>query len=155
MIRRVARQPVDAGHADVHQHHVGPQLDGEGRRPPRRARLADDLDVVLGVEQGLEAGAHEHLVVGDHHADHGRGDSIRRRPGTRPPAAAGRQHPAGRLDPLAHADQPEPPSRRAVGACTGPGRPVVADLDADGGAVTVDGDVGVWRAPDRRGGGCC
>ena len=32
--------------------------------------LADDVEVVLGVEDHAEAGAHERLVVGDQHARH-------------------------------------------------------------------------------------
>ena len=63
------RDPVELGHADVHQHDVGPQ--------PLRAvdgllavgRLADDRDVVLGLEHHPEARPHERLVVGDEDAD--------------------------------------------------------------------------------------
>ena len=34
--------------------------------------FAHDVDVVLGVEEGAEAGPHERLVVGEHDADHAR-----------------------------------------------------------------------------------
>ena len=42
------------------------ELDGLGAV----ARLPDDLDVVLGVEQRPEPGAYEHLVVGEDNPDH-------------------------------------------------------------------------------------
>ncbi len=61
--------PVQLGHPDVHQHDVGPQLARlvDGLEPV--AGLADDLEIVLGVEDHAEAGAHERLVVGDQQAD--------------------------------------------------------------------------------------
>ena len=62
-------QPVDLRHADVHQHDVGEQFGRERDRLGAVAGLADDFDVVLGVEQGAEPGAHQHLVVGEQHAD--------------------------------------------------------------------------------------
>ena len=65
-------QPVDARHADVHQHHVGPQLEGQPHRLVAVGRLADHGDVVLGVEQGPEPSPHQRLVVGDDDGDHGR-----------------------------------------------------------------------------------
>jgi hypothetical protein len=64
--------PVQVGHADVHQDHVRGQparlLDG---LPPGR-RLADDLDVGVGGEEFHQPGAHQAVVVGDQHARHGR-----------------------------------------------------------------------------------
>ena len=61
--------PVELGHADVHQHDVGLQPRGllDGVEPV--GRLADHLEVVLGVEDHAEPGAHERLVVGDQQAD--------------------------------------------------------------------------------------
>ena len=48
-----------------------------GSQPPRLldrlgavGRLADHVDVLLGVEDHPEAGAHQRLVVGDQDADH-------------------------------------------------------------------------------------
>ena len=62
-------EPVELGHADVHE--------DDGRLEARRlvdglepvARLGDDLDVLLAGEQHAEAGADHRLVVGDEHAD--------------------------------------------------------------------------------------
>ena len=60
-------EPVQARHPDVHQRDVGLQpLDLlDGLLPVDR--LAHDLDVGLGVEDHLEARAHERLVVRDQH----------------------------------------------------------------------------------------
>ena len=74
-IARLLRDPacgleaVDAGHLDVHQHDIGlqPLRDRDGLLPV--ACLADDLDVVLGLEDQPEAGAHQRLVVGEDDAD--------------------------------------------------------------------------------------
>ena len=59
---------VELGHADVHQHDVGLQPARHVDRLHAVDGLADHLDVVLGVEDHLEAGADERLVVGDHDA---------------------------------------------------------------------------------------
>ena len=83
-------------------------------------RLADHVEVVLGVEDHLEPGAHERLVVGDqdaHHA-HARAPAVsaassspssgsRTETSNPPPAPAARvQLPAVHPHALAHADQP-------------------------------------------------
>jgi hypothetical protein len=47
-------QPVKSRHADVHEDHVGPELSGQVHDAGPVRRLADDLDVVAGVEQRLE-----------------------------------------------------------------------------------------------------
>jgi hypothetical protein len=60
--------PVHVGHADVHQHDVGALALGQRDGLGAVAGLADDLHVLLGVEDHAEAAAHERLVVGDHHA---------------------------------------------------------------------------------------
>ena len=83
-------EPVELGHADVHQH--------DGRVEARRlvdrleavARLGDDLHVRLAREQHAEAPAHERLVVGDEDADaHRRRPSTGRRARrTKPPSGA-------------------------------------------------------------------
>ena len=61
--RRV--DPVDPGHADVHEDDV--RLEGAGLREGGGAvgGLAHDLDPVLGVEDHAEPHAHERLVVGE------------------------------------------------------------------------------------------
>src|SRR2546428_13258718 len=54
------------GHLDVSDHDVRREL---GRPFEQRWGIlgdAHDLDVVLEVEQRLHAGAHEHVVVGEH-----------------------------------------------------------------------------------------
>ena len=64
-------EPVDAGHADVHEHDVGAMLERQAHRLLAVGRLADDGDVVLRVEQRPEAAPHQRLVVGDDDGDHG------------------------------------------------------------------------------------
>jgi hypothetical protein len=49
----------------VHQDHVGPEPAGQFDRLHAVDRLADDLDVVLGLEDQPEAAADQGLVVGD------------------------------------------------------------------------------------------
>ena len=66
--------PGLAGHDDVEQDDVG--LLEPGRPDPvvAVARLADDLDVVLAIEQEPEAGADDRVVVDDENANrHGSG----------------------------------------------------------------------------------
>ena len=58
---------VELGHADVHQHDVGGELARLLDRLQAVGGLADDVEVVLGVEDHPEARAHERLVVGDQH----------------------------------------------------------------------------------------
>ena len=61
---------VELGHADVHQHDVGLQRAAPASTASSAVGgLADDVEVVLGVEDHAEAGAHQRLVVGDQHAD--------------------------------------------------------------------------------------
>src|SRR3712207_9058467 len=52
--------PVELGHADVHEHDVGAQAARrvDGLQPVRR--LADDLEVLLRVEDHPEARSEEH-----------------------------------------------------------------------------------------------
>ena len=79
---RVERQPIVArdatrrldavhlGHADVHQHDVGPFARHEIERGLPVLRLADHLDVRSGAQEDGEPSAHERLVVGDRDPDH-------------------------------------------------------------------------------------
>ena len=60
---------VEHRHANVHQDHVGPVGGGHGHRVRPVAGGADNRDVVAGVEKRCEAGAHDLLIVGDHHPD--------------------------------------------------------------------------------------
>ena len=111
----------------------GLQPAGELDRLRAVGRLADDVEVVLGVEDHLEAGAHERLVVGDQHAHdaHARAPAVSAasaspssgsRTATCEAAAvarAGLQLSAEHPHALAHPDQPlaaavEPRVQRAV-----------------------------------------
>ena len=96
--------PVDLGHADVHQHDIRRDAARLLDRLSPVGRLADDLEVGLRLEDHPEAGAHECLVVDDQHAH---------RPAARPPGARGRARPDGRRG----APRPRPP------ACAAPGSP--------------------------------
>ena len=60
--------PVDLGHAHVHQDDIRRDAARLLDRLSPVRRLADDLEVGLGLEDHPEAGAHERLVVDDQHA---------------------------------------------------------------------------------------
>jgi hypothetical protein len=60
---------VHGGHADVEQAHVGAELAGEGHRGASVGRLANHLNAGLGIEDHLEAGPDDLLIIGDDHAD--------------------------------------------------------------------------------------
>src|SRR4029450_13026447 len=62
-------EPVELGHADVEQADIGSQLAGEGDGFPAVPRLADHVDVGLGVEDHAQPGPDDLLVVGDEDAD--------------------------------------------------------------------------------------
>ncbi len=73
VIARVAAEPVDAGHADVHQHDVGHGARAASARPRRRRRPRRRPSMSAScVEQRTQAAAHQLLVVGEQHPDHGR-----------------------------------------------------------------------------------
>ena len=59
-------------HPHVHQHDVGVELAGAADGLDAVRRLAHDLDVRLGLQQGAQTAPHERVVVGDEQADHGR-----------------------------------------------------------------------------------
>ena len=63
---------VEPRHDEVHEHDVG--LERRDRRERRLAvgRLADDLDVVLQLEERAQALAHDGVVVDDEDGDHAR-----------------------------------------------------------------------------------
>ena len=116
VIRRVACEPVAAGHLDVHEHDVGAQAPGRRRGLLAVLRLADHLDVGLGPEDHAEPGADHRLVVGEqdadaHSAPSGVGSLTRT---ANPPPAAG---PALSCPPWSAARSrmpisPRPPERR-------------------------------------------
>ena len=57
--------PVEAGHAHVHQHDVGFQFGGELDGLIAVGGFADDLEVVVDLQDHAEPGPDERLVVGD------------------------------------------------------------------------------------------
>src|SRR5262249_14360289 len=61
---------IKTRHLYVHEHDIRPQSAGQldGRRAV--GGLADDFQVVLGVEQRPESGPHQRLVVGEQDPDH-------------------------------------------------------------------------------------
>ena len=79
-------------------------------------RLADDLDVGLGVEDHRQPGAHQLLVVGDQHPDRHRRhlpSAARRRPSSRRSGAGpARSVPPSSVRPLGHPDEPVAAARR-------------------------------------------
>jgi len=84
--------PVQDGHADVHQHDVGAQAAGFGDRVLAVAGLTDDARLWLRLEDLAEPDADERLVVGDQDARHRIGSRTRtakpplgRRPASRRP----------------------------------------------------------------------
>ena len=82
---------VELGHADVHEHDVGLEVVGHRHRLGAVGGLADDVEVVLGVEDHLEPGAHERLVVGDQDANGHLGGLLRHgREGSRAHACSAR-----------------------------------------------------------------
>ena len=60
---------VELGHADVHQDDVRLEPPGLGDRLDAVRRLADDLDVLLRLEDHAEARPDERLVVDDQDAE--------------------------------------------------------------------------------------
>src|SRR6185437_6087082 len=62
--------PVGAWHADVHEDNLRAQGPRHGDGGGTVARFADDLDVRLGVEDHLEPGTDQRLVIDDQDADH-------------------------------------------------------------------------------------
>jgi hypothetical protein len=62
-------EPVELGHPDVEQAHVGPQHPGQRHRLPTVGRLTHHLDAGLGVQDHAQPGPDQFLVVGDKYAD--------------------------------------------------------------------------------------
>ena len=63
-------EAVHAGHAQVHEHQIGPAAD-HGLHPGRSVvRLVHDLDVTSGAENRAQVRADHRLVVHDHDPDH-------------------------------------------------------------------------------------
>ena len=56
-------------HPDVHEHDVGQRLPGHGYRLGAVARLPDQVDVVLFVEDHLQAAPEQRMIIRDQHPD--------------------------------------------------------------------------------------
>ena len=83
----VVAEATDGRHLDVDQGDVRAVPGGERDRLLSVSRLADDLDVVLGLQQRPDAAADQRLVVSQQDPDHARaGISARTR---KPPPACG------------------------------------------------------------------
>jgi hypothetical protein len=84
-------EPVEVGHADVHEEHVGAGPFGEGDRLVAVAGFADEFKVVGVADHGGEPGAHERLVVGDGDVDGHTATGLkgRRAVTTKPPWGSG------------------------------------------------------------------
>src|SRR5207245_2507820 len=80
-------EPVDARHADVHQHDVRAVPERELDRLPALARLADHLDRRVELEQLAEARPDERLVIDDQDANGHRSSYGIRALTTKPPPA--------------------------------------------------------------------
>ena len=63
-------------HADVADDDLGLVLGGRGQQLGVVGGLAHDLDVGLAAQQRAHAGAHEQVVVGQHHRDHAVGHGV-------------------------------------------------------------------------------
>jgi hypothetical protein len=57
--------PIETGHADIHQHDVGAQATRLRDRFLSIAGLADNVDVGLALEDQAEAASHQRLIVDD------------------------------------------------------------------------------------------
>jgi len=55
-------QPVEHGHADIHQHHIRPPCGHERHSLLTIGRFADDLELAGSLEQHSEPGPHQRLV---------------------------------------------------------------------------------------------
>ena len=55
-------QPVEQGHRDVHQDHVGTQFGGQRHRLASVGRFADHFEVVVEVEHLAKTFAHDHVI---------------------------------------------------------------------------------------------
>ena len=111
--------PVEHGHADVHQHDVGPEPARRRDRVLAVGRFADDAEVGLAVEDLAQPDADERLVVGDQDVVIGSG-AARGRRSRRSAVRAGVEAAAVERDPLAHADQPVAAAHRGRGSRPGP-----------------------------------
>ena len=72
-------------HPDVHEHDVGQRLAGHGHRLGPVARLPDQIDVVLFLQDHLQAAPEQRMIIGDQHPD-----GLRALAAVRPPSSSHR-----------------------------------------------------------------
>ncbi len=60
---------IHAGHAHIHQHHIGVQRLRQGDRLRAIAGLPDDGHIGLRADHHREPGAQQFLIIGDDHSD--------------------------------------------------------------------------------------
>ena len=118
------RDPVEVGHAHVHQHDVGPRARAARRRRRVRRRASPTTSIAASLEStAAQAGAHQVVVVDEEHADRvasrrrSRAYGRRARTRKRPSRGAGLEAAAEQRRALAHADEAV-----AVGRRLGAGR---------------------------------
>ena len=118
--------PVQPGHADVHEHHVGTEPAGLLDGLEAVGSLPDDLEVLLGLEHQAQAPAHHRFVVGEQQADHRSSFAARTGSDRRRPAPAqggdwrrGRRAAAGTGDQQAGAGSAAPVAGRAAAGAAG------------------------------------
>ena len=145
--RRHDVEPALVGHDDVHQDHVGLQRTRLKDRVARVARLTDRLEVVLGVDQQLQAGAKDGVVVDDQHADaHASGTSATSvAPAPSPDSICSR--PSSRPTRSRIPSSPKPPSRTEAGSKPCPSSSITA-ATAPGFRDQNDADVACARVLD-------
>ena len=112
--RSIALDAVQARHDEVHEHDVGLQGGDGVERGLAVGRLADDLDVVLQLEERPQALAHDRVVVDDEDADHA---GTRRRTVVPAPGAESiSQRAADVAGALGHRREAEPARAHLVGS---------------------------------------
>jgi hypothetical protein len=62
-------EPTDAGHRDVHQHEVGPELARQPDRILAGGGQADDVDPPIGGKDRLEGFGEQAMVIDDQNTD--------------------------------------------------------------------------------------
>jgi len=67
--RPAGLDPAGLRHPDVHEHDVGQRFAGHGDRLGPVAGLPDQIDVVLLIQDHLQAAPEQGMIVGDQHPD--------------------------------------------------------------------------------------
>jgi hypothetical protein len=104
---------VEAGHAQVHQDQVGPQLDDPGEGLVPVGSLAHDLEVGLLAEHRDQSSANDRVVVDHEEPQRHRGTSSRIVIGAPPAARSSRRDSGDGILRAIGLPQPPPPDRRS------------------------------------------